>query len=250
MVLALKLFMTPCLIATASLAGRRWGPGVSGWLIGLPLTSGPVSLILASQYGRPFAAQAAVGTLAGQGSVCIFCLTYSLLSQKWGWAASAVLSSLAFFIATLIWDSFSLSLLPTLIALLVIIRLVIYWIPRRDAMLNVGSLPKWDLPARMIVATTFVIVLTTIASFLGPQLSGLISPFPVFGMVLTAFAHSQHGPNAAMRLLRGMAIGAFAFASFFLIVGGLLTSLGILWTYILAAVAAVSVNGISLRLVR
>ena len=35
-VLALKLALTPALIAGASLAGRRWGGAVSGWLVGLP----------------------------------------------------------------------------------------------------------------------------------------------------------------------------------------------------------------------
>jgi hypothetical protein len=68
--------------------------------------------------------------------------------------------------------------------------------------------------------------------------------------VLAAFAHYLQGAEAANRVLRGVAIGALAFTSFFLIVGGLLPGLGILWTYTLAAVVAVSVNGISLRLVR
>ncbi|RPI79530.1 MAG: hypothetical protein EHM45_02595 [Desulfobacteraceae bacterium] len=56
MVLVLKLFLTPFLIAAATLTGRRWGPGVSGWLIGFPLTSGPIALILALQQGPDFAA--------------------------------------------------------------------------------------------------------------------------------------------------------------------------------------------------
>jgi len=33
--LLLKLVLTPALIAAASLAGRRWGHAVSGWLVGL-----------------------------------------------------------------------------------------------------------------------------------------------------------------------------------------------------------------------
>ena len=45
--IALKLVLTPLLIGMASVAGRRWGPVVSGWLIGLPLTSAPVVLFLA-----------------------------------------------------------------------------------------------------------------------------------------------------------------------------------------------------------
>jgi len=41
--LALKLTITPFLILAASLASRRWGEAVGGWLVGLPLTSGPVA---------------------------------------------------------------------------------------------------------------------------------------------------------------------------------------------------------------
>ncbi len=46
MILGLRLFMTPLLIATVTLIGRRWGPGVSGRLIGFPLTSGPVLVMV------------------------------------------------------------------------------------------------------------------------------------------------------------------------------------------------------------
>jgi hypothetical protein len=42
--LAPKLVLTPLLVAMASLAGRRWGPLLSGWLVALPLTSGPIVL--------------------------------------------------------------------------------------------------------------------------------------------------------------------------------------------------------------
>jgi O-antigen/teichoic acid export membrane protein len=50
----LKLVLTPLLIAAASLARRRWGHAVSGWLLGLPLTSGPVAFFLAIERGASF----------------------------------------------------------------------------------------------------------------------------------------------------------------------------------------------------
>ena len=50
--------------------------------------------------------------------------------------------------------------------------------------------PAWDLPARMLVATVFVVVLTTIAPLLGARLAGLLAPFPLYGSVLAAFAHA------------------------------------------------------------
>jgi hypothetical protein len=53
--LVLKLVLTPLLIGAASLAGRRWGPAIAGWLVGLPLTSAPVALFLALDLGIGFA---------------------------------------------------------------------------------------------------------------------------------------------------------------------------------------------------
>ena len=38
-----------------SAAGRRWGPGVSGWLTGLPLLAGPVSVFVCIEQGETFA---------------------------------------------------------------------------------------------------------------------------------------------------------------------------------------------------
>ena len=56
-------------------SGRRWGPAVGGWLAGLPLTSGPVSLILALEQGPEFTARAALGTLFGLISLAAFSFT-------------------------------------------------------------------------------------------------------------------------------------------------------------------------------
>ncbi len=45
--LLLKLVLSPLLLLMATLAVRRWGAAVGGLLVGLPLTSGPVSIFLA-----------------------------------------------------------------------------------------------------------------------------------------------------------------------------------------------------------
>jgi hypothetical protein len=269
MVLALKLFLTPLMIAAVTLAGRRWGPGVSGWVMGLPLTSGPVSLILAWQYGPVFAAHAATGTLGGQTSVCIFCFSYALAARRLAWLPSGLLAVSAFLVSTFVWNHFALSLLPTFIILLLIIFVLFRLFPDDVAAGPAQHgpaprAPRWDIPARMLIAATFVVLLTTFAATLGPQLSGLLSPFPVFGLVLATFTYRQQGPQAAARLLRGVVLGSLAFGSFFLVAGALLPGAGaaaaasgsaappaaIVPIYLLAAFVALSINGFSLRLAR
>jgi hypothetical protein len=70
----------------------------------------------------------------------------------------------------------------------------------------------------MIVATVFVLLLTSLARNLGPQLTGLLAPFPLYAAILTVFAHRLEGPGAAVQVLRGLLLGLFAFAGFFLVV--------------------------------
>jgi hypothetical protein len=74
-IFAMKLVLTPTLIAAFSLAGRRWGAGVSGSLVGLPVIYGPIAFFLALSQGTAFAAATATGTLAGVIAVATICLT-------------------------------------------------------------------------------------------------------------------------------------------------------------------------------
>jgi hypothetical protein len=248
MILVLKLLLTPLLIALATLAGRRWGPAVSGWFIGFPLTSGPVSIILALQHGPAFAAQAAIGNLGGLASISAFCLAYAFAAQRWSMWASLATAMGAYLLATAVWNLFPLTLWPTLGIALLLNGVVILMLPKGATVVPAATTGPWDIPARMGVATAFVFTLTTSASALGPQLSGLLTPFPIFGSVLVAFAHRQQGAGAACHFLRGHAISLFGFAAFFLVVGGLLPTLPMPWVYTLAALAAIAVNGLTLRL--
>jgi hypothetical protein len=244
LIFVLKLFLTPLFIGSATLAGRRWGPAVNGLLVGLPLTTGPISFILAHEYGLAFAANVAAGNLAGQISMCVFCLTYSLAAQKRGWLASAFTAVAAFLLTTALLNRFTWQRLPAFFALLLVIALVERLIPRQPFSTTTSTPPRWDLPARILVATSFVILLTTFANVLGPQLSGLISTFPIFGVVFATFTHSQQGAAAVSKLLRGIVLSSVAYAFFFLIVGTWLTHWGIALTYTVALLVTVGISGI------
>jgi hypothetical protein len=222
--LALKLFLTPILVGTASLAGRRWGPAVSGWLVGLPLTSGPIVFFLVLTHGTPFATAVAVATLAGAISQAVFCLVYAWLAVRWGWPRALVASCLGFAAATAVLQYLTLSTKPLFLLVALALTLALCLMPGvADAVsIRVGPPPAWDIPTRMVVATAFVLLLTGSAAALGPQLTGLLAPFPLYGAILAVFAHHVHGAVSAVRVLRGLLLGLFAFASFFLVLAELL----------------------------
>ncbi len=246
----LKLVLAPLLIGAATVAGRRWGPGVSGWLAGFPLTSGPVSVFLALEQGPEFAARAAGGTLLGLVSMAVFCLVYSRLASHRAWLSSAAVGLGAFTACTIVLRPVVVPTPLTFGLVCLALGAIVVAIPVTVAPVRAVTPPRWDLPARMTVATGVVFSITSLAAWLGSALSGLLSPIPVFALVLAVFAHSSQGPSAAARLLRGVVIGSFAFATFFLVVGTLLTRLGLGATYVLAGLGALAVNGAVLYLGR
>jgi len=85
--------------------------------------------------------------------------------------------------------------------------------PARDQRAHVAP-PAWDLPVRAACALALVLTLTAVAGWLGPQLSGLLAPFPVIATVLATFTHVQRGADELLRLLRGLLTGLGAFALF------------------------------------
>lgn len=242
-ILVLKLVVTPLLIAAATLVARRWGPGVGGWLAGFPLTSAPVSVFLALEQGPDFAAGAAVGTLLGLTALAVFCLVYGRAARRVGWAGSAA-AGLAAFGACLAVLSTVAAPLPAAFALVcVTLGLVAALLPATTTGRSDVEPPAWDLPLRMVVATAVVLLLTAAARHLGPVISGLLSPVPVFLLVMAVFAQRSQGSDASIRVLRGGVMGSFAFAVFFLAVGALLGRFGIGATYVLASLATLAVNG-------
>lgn len=257
----LKVVLTPALIGAASLAGRRWGSAVSGWLIGLPFTSGPVIFFLALTHGVVFAATTATGTLAGAVSQAAFCLAYSWLAWRGRWLWALLGGCLAFVACTVLLRGIVLAPMLVFLGVLVVLTAALRLMPREhSAKATSGSIPTtelptapapwWDLPARMVIATGFVLVLTDSAPLLGPQLTGLLAPFPMFGAILAVFAQRQHGPASAVSVLRGLLLGLYAFASFFIVVAMLIAPFGIARAFVCAIVSALVVQAGSLAIMR
>jgi len=245
--LALKLLLTPALIGAASLAGRRWGPAVSGWFVGLPLTSAPVVFFVALDQGSAFAHTAAIGTLAGTLSQAAFCLAYSWLGSRWRLVPTLFTSTLCFGIATAVLHSLSIPLVVLFFLVMAVLGIALRLMPHRLAVAaSERRWPAWDLPARMILATAIVLGLTAAAPALGPHLTGLLAPFPLYAAILATFAHHFSGQTSAIEVLRGLLHGLFAFASFFLVVASLIEQTGISVAFVAAVAVTLAVQGASL----
>jgi hypothetical protein len=250
-VLVLKLIMAPLIIGSASLAGRRWGSAVSGWLVGMPLTTGPVVFFVALSHDAGFAERSALGVLSGGFSLVIYAVSYAWLATRCKWYAAISGALLLFTISTVLLENASFPLLPLFVAITAAIALGLRLMPRETYVPPHNERPgRWDLPARVLLGTSFILLLTGSSALLGARLTGLLGTFPLYVSILSIFAQRQQGPAATAHVLRGLLYGMFAFAGFFLTLGLLIEKVGIGWSFGAATLVALVIQGISLVVLR
>ena len=221
-ILILKLILVPTLIALVTLAGRRWGAAVAGWLSAFPVVAGPILLFVALEQGAAFAARSAAATLSAVLAVLVFGLSYAWAATRFSWPICAMIGFAAYFVAVLALN---------------------YWAPTLLFALPVA--PANDLFFRMAAGAILVLVVTHFAAGMGPTLSGVLAMFPVMGSVLVVFSHRNYGAGFAIHLLRGMVLGFYAFSTFCVVLALTLTKLSIGAAFFFAFGGALVVQALS-----
>lgn len=213
-----KLAVVPSLIAGITLAGRRWGPAVAGWLSAFPVVAGPILAFMAIEQGAAFTTKAATATLSAVLAILAFGIAYAWAATQHRWPLSLAAGFVAYALAVTGLNAGALMLqasVPLVLgALLLAPRLYPTAAPATQAAAPATGKPNRDMPLRMLSGAALVWTVTHFAATMGPGLSGVFAMFPVMGSVLVVFSHHQSGGAHAIELLRGMVLGYYAFASF------------------------------------
>lgn len=246
-VLLLKLMLVPGLIAGVTLAGRRWGPGVAGWLSAFPVVSGPILFFMAIEQGPAFVAKAAQGTLSAVLAILAFGIAYAWATTRFTWPMSLALGFVAYFASVASLNHLTPSLWQSAPAVLTALILVPRAYPCAALPPASTALPKpgSDIVLRMLAGALLVWAVTHFASSMGAGLSGVFAMFPVMGSVLVVFSHRQAGPAFAIHLLKGMVLGYYAFSVFCIVLSLCLPAMGLTIGFASALGAALLIQALS-----
>jgi len=221
---------------------------VAGWLVALPVNTGTIVFILSISAGPDFAATVALGALLGIVSISVFTIVYARSALRFPWPACLGLACLGFVGSTLALSQFPELVVAEFAVALVAVAIALRWVPVGKELKDPAPPPRWELPLRMLTAGLLVLVITTTADALGPRLSGLLSPVPVFTITLVIFTHSRHGPDPVFVFLNGLQYGLFSFAAFCLVVGVLLVPDGVIVSFAAGLAAFLGVYAVIRRL--
>ncbi len=237
---ALRLALVPAAVWLASLAARRWGHAVSGYLGGLPLIGGPITFYLALDHGPEFAAQSATVTLAAILGQAAHLLTFAHVGQRVRWPL-ALACGWGAFAATSIAVTF-LPLTPPLALGLGLAGLGLAWayLPRIDGEATRPTIPAAELRLRLLAAFALAALILWAARAFGPVVSGVLLSVPVTGSIMPPFTLALYGRHSLARLMRGFVVGLTGFAAFFFTVAMALVPWGTPAAFAAALVAAIA----------
>lgn len=251
LILAAKALLAPALLVACTFVAWKWGAAAGGWLLGLPLISGPVSAILFIEHGPLFAENAARGALLGMVAAGVFYSGYSLAAEGRRWWESLALAGVACVAVAAALSSVHLNLGSTVLFAGVFL-VIIATAARAPWRASAASVPRVrDLVIKMAMASVIVVGITLAAGTLGSQLTGMLTAVPVISAVMAVSTHRASGGGSARRMLSGTSAGLWGGAAFFAVVGVLVTGSAPLVTYgaaTAAAAAAAGVAGFGLRL--
>jgi len=241
--LALKLILVPALLAVISMAGKRWGPGVAGWLAGFPSLTGPILFFLAIERGPEFTAQASVLALACVFPAILFGASYAWACRRLRWQGSLFCAYSAWTVGVLLLAQLPLTVAWSLALSLFMLFLAPRLFPRAQAQWGSRPMPPSELLLRMAAGALMVLGVTGAAEALGSVWTGLFAAFPVMSTVLAVFSHRANGPGFVVAMLRSMVGGFYSLLTYCLVVALLLEHSGIAITFTIAVIAAVVVQG-------
>jgi hypothetical protein len=200
----LKVAIAPVIVLSVSFLQRRYGDRFGGWLIGLPITTGPFIFIIALQEGTAFAAHTTRGVLLGQMALIAFCWSYAYAALRTPWYLSITLGTLACLLTGLVITQVKISIWVSTPMLVLTWLVAMKWWPSAHALTQKISAPKWELPVRILVTLILLISLSAAAPHVGAKVAGALSTYPVIASVLGAFNQKRFGADVTVATLRGL----------------------------------------------
>jgi hypothetical protein len=249
--LAAKVVGAVVIVIAAARAAERAGPFLGAMVATLPVSTGPVYVFLAMDYGSAFIAQAAIMSVASTAAILAFVAGHALAAQRFSTAGSLALATLAWLCAALLLQLHAWSFAEACLLLAVSFMLAMRGL-RRFAIAaapGAGSRTRFDLPLRALLVATVVIATSLAGRAFGPSVTGVLATYPVVFTSLIVLLQPRGGGAFASSVLVIGLKGLLGFAAALAVLHVAALRLGSAVALVLALIVAVGWN-VSLALLR
>jgi hypothetical protein len=242
LLLLLKAGLAASVVVAATMAAERSGPFWGALITSLPVSLGPIYVVMAMDAPADFIASGLLSSLATNVSTICFLVAAALAATRAGLAGTVALAIITWTVATALihqiaWSALYASLL-NVAALVIALATLRIWARTGTA---APAPRRWfDLPLRALLVGLLTVIVALTSEALGSKYSGILAITPiVFISTAIVLLKRLGGPATAATLSRavipiggfglGLLVAHLATARFGSAMGlsaGLITSLG------------------------
>ncbi|MBL8382572.1 MAG: hypothetical protein JNM90_05830 [Burkholderiales bacterium] len=239
--LAVKILFPALTVVSATALAERSGPLLAGIVMAMPVSIGPVYVMLALTAPPQFVAASAVGSIAANLAVAAFGTVYVLLAPRLPMPASLAAALVAWFgVAASMQHGWHPA--AWLLALLGTAALVAATYLTRRALagrrLLAGAKRWYDLPLRAVFVGCFAAALVTASQAIGPGWTGMFAAFPLVLTSSIVLLHSRVGAAATAAAIATAIQGIVAYPAALYLLHRFCVGWGVWWA-MLACLAAI-----------
>ena len=205
--LLLQASLVACVVVAVTMTAERSGPFWGALIASLPVSIGPIYVVMAIELPASFIAQGLLSSLATNASTTCFLATAAIAATRVRPAAVITLAIAAWIAATTlihaidwpVWGAVALNA-AVLAGALFVLRL---W--ARPGMAAPAARRWFDLPLRAFLVGLLTIFIALTSQTLGPEISGVIAIVPVIFISATIVLLTRlGGPGTAATLSRAV----------------------------------------------
>lgn len=212
--LVIKMLASASIVVIATMAAEKSGPFWGALIASLPVSAGPIYILLGLEHDAAFIAESAIGSMAATAATGVYMLALALLSPRLPIFAAIPLGLSCWFcsilaIRLLPWDLLSATAL-TVGALLIGMAVTVderRWPPPRAA-----ARGRFDIPLRALLVAVLVALVTTYSRALGPEATGIAAVFPIVMTSLALIIQIRQGGRAVASIMANSFLPMIGFA--------------------------------------
>ncbi|HEX2655911.1 MAG TPA: hypothetical protein VHN11_19990 [Xanthobacteraceae bacterium] len=204
--LGARMAVAAAFVVLASVLTERTGPLLGALIITLPISAGPTYVFLALDHDAQFIAQSALASLVVNASTGAFALSYAILAQTRG-AAASLSAALGLWLGLSLITRSQAWTLAGAATLNVVVYAIYMLLARRflDVPKPLMKRRAYDVPMRAVMVACLVATTVTVSHYLGPGITGIIAVFPTVFTSLIIILHPRiGGPATASVVAHGL----------------------------------------------
>jgi hypothetical protein len=216
--LVLKMVVTACFVVVATIVAERAGPLIGGLIATLPISAGPVYVFLALDHSAQFIAASALTSLAINPAIAVYGLSYALLAQRRGWAASILPAFALWLVLAVAIHAIPWTIVGALVFNAVVLPICLFFArPLREVQIP-RTPTRWpDVALRAVSVALLVVAVVTLSIHIGPAATGILALFPIVMTSIMFILHRRVGGKAAAAVMANSILGLIGLAVAFVV---------------------------------